>query len=106
MVLKVYASQIHAILEETLQAVGAKAMVVGHTPQTVGVNWYGNTLHCGYIISKLFGYFQSLTILSKSCSKYNSGIWRIDVGMSSGVLNSRPEVNLKSMSPEINVSKR
>ncbi|KAF5446641.1 hypothetical protein F2P56_032252 [Juglans regia] len=55
--------QIHAILEETLQAVGAKAMVVGHTPQTVGVN-----------------------------CKYDSSIWRIDVGMSSGVLNSRPEV--------------
>ena len=28
-----------SILEETLQAVGAKAMVVGHTPQTIGVNW-------------------------------------------------------------------
>ncbi|XP_010257033.1 PREDICTED: shewanella-like protein phosphatase 1 [Nelumbo nucifera] len=55
--------QICAILEETLQAVGAKAMVVGHTPQTAGVN-----------------------------CKYNCSIWRIDVGMSSGVLNSRPEV--------------
>ena len=31
--------QIHRILEETLQAVGAKAMVVGHTPQIAGVNW-------------------------------------------------------------------
>uniref|UniRef100_A0A5B7BVF8 Calcineurin-like phosphoesterase domain-containing protein n=1 Tax=Davidia involucrata TaxID=16924 RepID=A0A5B7BVF8_DAVIN len=56
-------SQIQSILEETLQAVGAKAMVVGHTPQTTGVN-----------------------------CKYNCSIWRIDVGMSSGVLNSRPEV--------------
>ncbi|XP_057512011.1 shewanella-like protein phosphatase 1 isoform X2 [Actinidia eriantha] len=56
-------NQIQAILEETLQAVGAKAMVVGHTPQTTGVN----------------------------CT-YNCSIWRIDVGMSSGVLNSRPEV--------------
>ncbi|KAK9280335.1 hypothetical protein L1049_014023 [Liquidambar formosana] len=55
--------QIHSIIEETLQAVGAKAMVVGHTPQTSGVN-----------------------------CKYNCSIWRIDVGMSSGVLNSRPEV--------------
>lgn len=55
--------QIHSILEETLQAVGAKAMVVGHTPQTGGVN-----------------------------CKYNCSIWRIDVGMSSGVLDSRPEV--------------
>lgn len=55
--------QIHSILEETLQALGAKAMVVGHTPQTVGAN-----------------------------CKYNCSIWRIDVGMSSGVLNSRPEV--------------
>lgn len=55
--------QIRSILEETLQAVGAKAMVVGHTPQTGGVN-----------------------------CKYNCSIWRIDVGMSSGVLDSRPEV--------------
>ncbi|XP_057954252.1 shewanella-like protein phosphatase 1 isoform X2 [Malania oleifera] len=55
--------QIASILEETLQAVGAKAMVVGHTPQIAGVN-----------------------------CKYNCSIWRVDVGMSSGVLNSRPEV--------------
>ncbi|CAK9164151.1 unnamed protein product [Ilex paraguariensis] len=55
--------QIQAILEETLGAVGAKAMVVGHTPQTTGVN-----------------------------CKYSCSIWRIDVGMSSGVLDSRPEV--------------
>jgi hypothetical protein len=34
------APQIHSILKETLQALGAKAMVVGHTPQTLGVNWY------------------------------------------------------------------
>ncbi|KAG5515049.1 hypothetical protein RHGRI_036178 [Rhododendron griersonianum] len=57
------ASLIQSILEETLQAVGAKAMVVGHTPQSTGVN-------CAY-----------------GCS-----IWRIDVGMSSGVLDSQPEV--------------
>ncbi|CAK8537860.1 unnamed protein product [Lathyrus sativus] len=57
------ANQVCSVLEETLQAVGAKAMVVGHTPQTIGVN-----------------------------CKYNCSIWRVDVGMSSGVLNSRPEV--------------
>ncbi|KAL9316542.1 hypothetical protein ACSQ67_017543 [Phaseolus vulgaris] len=56
------AKQVCSILDETLQAVGAKSMVVGHTPQTTGVN-----------------------------CKYNCNIWRIDVGMSSGVLNSRPE---------------
>ncbi|PON85853.1 Calcineurin-like phosphoesterase domain, apaH type [Trema orientale] len=55
--------QINSILEETLEAVDARAMVVGHTPQTAGVN-----------------------------CKYNCSIWRIDVGMSGGVLNSRPEV--------------
>ncbi|PIA37484.1 hypothetical protein AQUCO_03000216v1 [Aquilegia coerulea] len=55
--------QIQAVLEDTLDAMGAKAMVVGHTPQTAGIN-----------------------------SKYSSSIWRIDVGMSSGVLHSRPEV--------------
>ncbi|PKI66588.1 hypothetical protein CRG98_013032 [Punica granatum] len=54
---------IQSILEETLEALGAKAMVVGHTPQPAGVN-----------------------------CKYNCSIWRIDVGMSRGVLNSRPEV--------------
>lgn len=55
--------QIQSILERTLQGVGAKAMVVGHTPQTTGVN-----------------------------CKYNCSIWRIDVGMSRGVLDSTPEV--------------
>lgn len=34
--------QINSILEDTLEAVGAKAMVVGHTPQMAGVNWYDN----------------------------------------------------------------
>ncbi|KHN40111.1 Hypothetical protein glysoja_009488 [Glycine soja] len=57
------AKQVCSILDETMQAVGAKAMVVGHTPQTIGVN-----------------------------CKYNCSIWRVDVGMSSGVLNSKPEV--------------
>lgn len=56
-------NQIHRILEETLQAVGAKAMVVGHTPQMAGVN-----------------------------CEYGCSIWRIDVGMSRGVLDSIPEV--------------
>ncbi|MFQ6671169.1 hypothetical protein Gotur_035782 [Gossypium turneri] len=60
---KGYDSVINAILQETLQALGAKAMVVGHTPQFSGAN-----------------------------CEYNCSIWRIDVGMSSGVLNSRPEV--------------
>ncbi|PPS13234.1 hypothetical protein GOBAR_AA07436 [Gossypium barbadense] len=61
------ALKINAILQETLQALGAKAMVVGHTPQFSGANCL-------------------------PCSEYNCSIWRIDVGMSSGVLNSRPEV--------------
>lgn len=37
-----YSVQIQSILEETLQALGAKAMVVGHTPQTAGINWWVN----------------------------------------------------------------
>ncbi|KAK6927147.1 Calcineurin-like phosphoesterase domain, ApaH type [Dillenia turbinata] len=56
-------SMIQSILEETLQSLGAKAMVVGHTPQMAGVN-----------------------------CKYNCNIWRVDVGMSRGVLYSSPEV--------------
>lgn len=35
-----YVYQICSILDDTLEAVGAKAMVVGHTPQLEGVNWY------------------------------------------------------------------
>lgn len=37
-------NQIESILQETLQAVGAKAMVVGHTPQPMGANWYNISL--------------------------------------------------------------
>ncbi|KAL3518010.1 hypothetical protein ACH5RR_020599 [Cinchona calisaya] len=55
--------QIESILEETLQAVGGRRMVVGHTPQPLGAN-----------------------------CKFNCNIWRIDVGMSRGVLDSRPEI--------------
>ncbi|ONK77116.1 uncharacterized protein A4U43_C02F3260 [Asparagus officinalis] len=55
--------KISSIAEKTLQSVGAKGMVLGHTPQLNGAN-----------------------------CKYNEKIWCIDVGMSSGVLNSRAEV--------------
>ncbi|XP_020101700.1 shewanella-like protein phosphatase 1 isoform X2 [Ananas comosus] len=61
--LKYQAWKISSIAEETLEAMGAKGMVVGHTPQSNGAN-----------------------------CKYDQKIWCIDVGMSSGVLNSRPEV--------------
>ena len=47
-------SQINSILEETLQAVGAKAMVVGHTPQTSGVNWYEESLNMAQCTRDLF----------------------------------------------------
>ena len=33
-------NQVGKILRDSLEAVGAKAMVVGHTPQLSGVNWY------------------------------------------------------------------
>ncbi|XP_010521985.1 PREDICTED: shewanella-like protein phosphatase 1 [Tarenaya hassleriana] len=56
-------NQISKILRETLEAAGAKGMVVGHTPQLSGIN-----------------------------CEYDCSIWRVDVGMSSGVLDSRPEV--------------
>jgi len=55
--------EICGILEAVLDSVNAKGMVVGHTPQTAGAN-----------------------------GKCNCKIWRIDVGMSSGVLNAIPEV--------------
>lgn len=38
--LSFFSNQVSDILRETLEAVGAKAMVVGHTPQLSGVNWY------------------------------------------------------------------
>lgn len=38
------AYQIESILEETLQAVGGRRMVVGHTPQPTGANWYRTLL--------------------------------------------------------------
>lgn len=52
-----------AVLKRTLKVAGAKGLVVGHTPQTLGAN-----------------------------SKCEGQIWRIDVGMSSGMLNAKPEV--------------
>ncbi|KAJ4840476.1 hypothetical protein Tsubulata_000388 [Turnera subulata] len=61
----------HGVVLKTLTSLGAKAMVVGHTPQTAGAN----------------------------C------IWRIDVGMSSGVFNSRPEV-LEIKENEVRVIRR
>lgn len=50
-------------LDSTLQQLGAKAMIVGHTPQMSGLN-----------------------------AECNGRIWRVDVGMSSGVLNAEPQV--------------
>lgn len=50
-------------LEVTLTALNCRAMVVGHTPQMGGCN-----CECG------------------------GRVWRVDVGMSSGVLNAEPEV--------------
>ncbi|CAL4933255.1 unnamed protein product [Urochloa decumbens] len=50
------------IAEQTLKSVGAKGMVVGHTPQIHGVN-----------------------------CKCDGKVWCVDVGMSYGVLYSRPE---------------
>ncbi|TVU30945.1 hypothetical protein EJB05_22603, partial [Eragrostis curvula] len=51
------------IAEQTLKTVGAKGMVVGHTPQIRGVN-----------------------------CKCDGKVWCVDVGMSYGVLHSKPEV--------------
>lgn len=50
-------------LDATLDQLGAKAMVVGHTPQMSGLN-----------------------------AECNGRIWRVDVGMSSGVLNAEAQV--------------
>lgn len=50
-------------LEVTLRELGATAMVVGHTPQMSGLN--------------------------EQC---NGRVWRVDVGMSSGVLNAEAQV--------------
>lgn len=50
-------------LNATLEAVGGRAMVVGHTPQMAGANY-----------------------------ECDGRIWRIDAGMSSGVLGAAPQV--------------
>jgi hypothetical protein len=50
-------------LKATLQAIGARAMVVGHTPQMSGVN-----------------------------AECEGRVWRVDAGMSSGVLGAEPQV--------------
>uniref|UniRef100_A0A7I4F7E3 Calcineurin-like phosphoesterase domain-containing protein n=3 Tax=Physcomitrium patens TaxID=3218 RepID=A0A7I4F7E3_PHYPA len=51
------------ILTAALSATNSRGLIVGHTPQTIGAN-----------------------------SKCDGRIWRIDVGMSSGVLHALPEV--------------
>lgn len=50
-------------LAETLEKVRAKRLVVGHTPQMEGAN-----------------------------CECDEKVWRVDVGMSSGVLDAAPEV--------------
>lgn len=45
------AYQIESILEETLQAVGGRRMVVGHTPQPMGANWYRTLI---FLMNALF----------------------------------------------------
>ncbi|KAL3680820.1 hypothetical protein R1sor_023776 [Riccia sorocarpa] len=52
-----------ALLEAALDAANAKGLIVGHTPQPYGAN-----------------------------SEFKGRVWRIDVGMSSGVLHAQPEV--------------
>ncbi|KAL2611244.1 hypothetical protein R1flu_022936 [Riccia fluitans] len=52
-----------AVLEAALDAANAKGLIVGHTPQPYGAN-----------------------------CEFKGKVWRIDVGMSSGVLHAPPEV--------------
>lgn len=55
--------QIGLQLKATLQLIGARAMVVGHTPQMAGLN-----------------------------CECDGRVWRVDAGMSSGVLGAEPQV--------------
>lgn len=50
-------------LNATLEATGAKQMIIGHTPQLTGAN-----------------------------CECNGHVWRMDVGMSGGVLNASPQI--------------
>lgn len=50
-------------LRSTLEALNARAMVVGHTPQMGGVN-----------------------------CECDGRVWRVDAGMSSGVMDAAPQV--------------
>ncbi|KAH9554849.1 hypothetical protein CY35_08G084400 [Sphagnum magellanicum] len=61
-----------AILSAALVAAKARGLVVGHTPQTIGAN-----------------------------CKCDGRVWRIDVGMSSGVLHALPEVRSSNPYPQI-----
>ncbi|KAI5073073.1 hypothetical protein GOP47_0011086 [Adiantum capillus-veneris] len=62
-----------AVLRAALEATGARGLVVGHTPQMLGAN-----------------------------SKCQGQVWRIDVGMSSGMLNAQPQV-LEIFNDEVRV---
>lgn len=57
-------------LEQALQMAGAKRMVVGHTPQLEGCN-----------------------------AQCEGRVWRIDVGLSRGVLGSSPQVLVRTSKP-------
>ncbi|CAL5219968.1 g1905 [Coccomyxa viridis] len=50
-------------VEGMLKLLGARQLIIGHTPQTIGAN-----------------------------CECNGRVWRMDVGMSKGVLNARPQV--------------
>lgn len=145
-----------AILSAALTATNSRGLVVGHTPQTIGANWYdlfscffdtlfllafimtsiqcsGSMLTLSYwplnwtsentrnsgkyqilsnsswvavyvlvfqkrrvvLVWKLGGWNLGNGFIDCqlcSCSKCDGKIWRIDVGMSSGVLHALPEV--------------
>lgn len=55
-------------LRATLESLNARAMVVGHTPQMSGVN-----------------------------CECDGRVWRVDAGMSSGVLDAAPQVRCGSL---------
>lgn len=81
-------------LQHTLKILGVEQMVIGHTPQVnISVSWtvmVKFTKQCRSA-SPARPHWLCLQVQGANC-ECNGQVWRVDVGMSSGVLNAIPQV--------------